>query len=341
MSLNPVLTSQKIFERYVSYITTTFHLKDKELNNQIYTALKEESKFFKGPIIEATPPFLKGKTIEKLIKDGTLTQEFYNLQAKSLPLDRNLYLHQEESILKICKEKRNIVVATGTGSGKTEAFMIPILNYLLQQKCENKLTPGVRALLLYPMNALANDQIKRLRELLKNCPDITFGIYTGETEEKYQAGFEKYERMYQQKPLPNELISREQMKANPPHILLTNYAMLEYLMLRPADNVFFQGIYSKEWKFIVIDEAHTYTGAKGIEMSMLISRLKSTIGIERGKLRCIMTSASLGKGREDFGLISNFAEKIFKEPVSSEDVVEAKKKNFDHQNCWGVSSRQL
>ena len=105
MSLNPVLTSQKIFERYVSYITTTFHLKDKELNNQIYTALKEESKFFKGPIIEATPPFLKGKTIEKLIKDGTLTQEFYNLQAKSLPLDRNLYLHQEESILKICKEK--------------------------------------------------------------------------------------------------------------------------------------------------------------------------------------------------------------------------------------------
>lgn len=341
MSLNPVLTSQKIFERYVSYITTTFHLKDKELNNQIYTALKEESKFFKGPIIEATPPFLKGKTIEKLIKDGTLTQEFYNLQAKSLPLDRNLYLHQEESILKICKEKRNIVVATGTGSGKTEAFMIPILNYLLQQKCENKLTPGVRALLLYPMNALANDQIKRLRELLKNCPDITFGIYTGETEEKYQAGFEKYERMYQQKPLPNELISREQMKANPPHILLTNYAMLEYLMLRPADNVFFQGIYSKEWKFIVIDEAHTYTGAKGIEMSMLISRLKSTIGIERGKPRCIMTSASLGKGREDFGLISNFAEKIFKEPVSSEDVVEAKKKNFDHQNCWGVPETNL
>ncbi len=117
MSLNPVLTSQKIFARYVSYITTTFHLKNEELNNQIYTALKEESKFFKGPIIEATPPFLNGKTIEQLIKNGTLTQEFYNLQAKSLPLDRNLYLHQEESILKICKEKRNIVVATGTGSG--------------------------------------------------------------------------------------------------------------------------------------------------------------------------------------------------------------------------------
>lgn len=336
MSLNPVLTSQKVFERYVSYITTTFKLKDRRLNQQIQSSINEKSTFSKGPIIEATPPFEAGKSIRQLMDEGVLTDAFAELLSTSLPMDRSLYLHQEKTILKVCFENRNAVVATGTGSGKTESFIIPILNYLLNQKQKSKLTSGVRALLLYPMNALANDQMKRLRELLRNRPEITFGLYTGETEEKYQAGYEKYRRMHQQNPLPNELISREQMKENPPHILLTNYAMLEYLMLRPADNVFFQGPYSRHWKFVVIDEAHTYTGAKGIEMAMLIARLKSTIGIEAGHLSCIMTSASLGKGREDFGLIADFATKIFREPFNTGDVIEATKKNFVHSNVWGI-----
>ncbi len=78
-----------------------------------------------------------------------------------------------------------------------------------------------------------------MRSLLSNEPEITFGIYTGETEEKYNDALDKFMRMHQENPLVNELISREQMKETPPHILLTNYAMLEYLMLRPEDNVFF------------------------------------------------------------------------------------------------------
>src|SRR5690606_9036752 len=119
------------------------------------------------------------------------------------------------------------------------------------------------------MNALANDQMKRLRTLLANEPDITFGIYTGETEERYSDAYDKFVRMHKEEPLKNELISREQMKKTPPHILLTNYTMLEYLMLRPEDNVFFEGEFAGDWKFIVIDEAHTYTGTKGIEMAML------------------------------------------------------------------------
>jgi len=341
MNLNPVLTSQKIFERYVSYITTTFKLKDESLNGQIQAALNEKFRFSKGPIIEATPPFEAGKSMRQLIDEGILTYAFTELKADSLPVDRSLYLHQEKTILKICQEQHNAVVATGTGSGKTEAFIIPILNYLLTEKQNHKLTPGVRALLLYPMNALANDQMKRLRELLKNCPEITFGIYTGETEEKYQPAYDKFQRMHQQQPLPNELISRDQMKESPPHILLTNYAMLEYLMLRPADNVFFQGPHSNNWKYIVIDEAHTYTGAKGIEMAMLIARLKSTIGIESGQLTCIMTSASLGQGKEDFNLVADFASKIFREPFEPEDVIEATKKTFNQSIVWGIPEADL
>lgn len=99
----------------------------------------------------------------------------------SSKLTRLLYKHQEEAMLKIIAG-RNVVISTGTGSGKTEAFLLPILNYLMMQKEEGTLNDGVRALLIYPMNALANDQMKRMRELLSNYQDITFGSYTGETE---------------------------------------------------------------------------------------------------------------------------------------------------------------
>jgi len=341
MGLNPIETSKAIFDRFLSYATTTLKFDDEKLNKQVIDILREEGKFSKGPIIEATPPFKLGKSILDLVDEGILTSEFRNFHSVELPLDRSLYKHQEEAIINIVRNKRNIVVATGTGSGKTETFMIPIINHLLEERRKGQLNPGVRALLLYPMNALANDQMKRLRKLLANEPNITFGIYTGETEETYRQAYDKFLRMHQLEPMKNELISREQMKKSPPHILLTNYAMLEYLMLRPDDNVFFQGEYSNSWKFIVIDEAHTYTGAKGIEMSMLISRLKSTIGLKKGDLTCIMTSASLGKGKEDFSKIAEFGRKLFQEEFTEDDVVEATKEKLNRVKSWGVPNPKI
>ena len=135
----------------------------------------------------------------------------------------------------------------------------------MKQKEAGKLSDGVRALIIYPMNALANDQMKRMRRLLADYPDITFGSYTGETEKEDSKAISKYMSLNNsQKPIANERISRNQMKKNPPHILITNYAMLEYLLLRPDDNVFFHGINAQNWKYIILDEAHTYTGATGI-----------------------------------------------------------------------------
>ena len=309
MGLNPVSTSNFIFQRFSDYAATTLRVDNEVINKQLRALLKDSNQFSKGPIIEATPPYAVGSSILDLVEEGILTDAFRDFNSTALPLDRKLYKHQDLAIRKICLENRNAVVATGTGSGKTESFMIPILNHLLKLKKKNKLHPGVKALLLYPMNALANDQMKRLRELLANEPEITFGIYTGETEEKYSEAYDKFVRMHRSQPLKNELISREQMKKTPPHILLTNYAMLEYLMLRPEDNVFFQGEFAGDWKFIIIDEAHTYTGTNGIEMAMLISRLKNTIGLKKGELKCILTSATLGNGKEDFPEIANFCSK--------------------------------
>ncbi|NMC62679.1 MAG: DEAD/DEAH box helicase, partial [SAR324 cluster bacterium] len=196
-----------------------------------------------------------------------------------LPLDRDLFVHQEKAIRKIL-DNRSVVIATGTGSGKTEAFLIPILNYLMREQEAGTLSkPGVRALLLYPMNALANDQIKRLRKLLKNYPKITFGRYVGETEYKKDKAKEVFAVNYpeEQPPLPNELLSREEMQETPPHILLTNYAMLEYLLLRPDDSPLFDGPTGKFWHFIVLDEAHVYDGANATEIAMLLRRLSDRI----------------------------------------------------------------
>ncbi|NLO77665.1 MAG: DEAD/DEAH box helicase, partial [Methanomicrobiales archaeon] len=191
-------------------------------------------------------------------------------------------------------------------------------------------------LLLYPMNALVNDQLKRMRSLLETTPDITFGRYTGETPEKQRMAVEKHRNLHGCDPLVNEMVSREEMRQSPPHILLTNYAMLEYLLLRPTDNVFFDGDDADSWRFIILDEAHTYNGAKGIEMAMLLRRLKDRVVESRkGVLQCIATSATIGGGKEDFPAVAAFARNIFGEPFNEQGVVTAERKNLIHADCWG------
>ncbi|MCR4442917.1 MAG: DEAD/DEAH box helicase [Peptococcaceae bacterium] len=336
MSFDPIKVTKAVEDSYLSYLSTSFPLHDHNLHEQFVNLLKVPGKFIKGPILEATPSFQKGATINELIKEGLLSREFIKLQSSSFKLDRNLYLHQELALRKIIEKNRNIVLATGTGSGKTEAFLLPILDHLFKEKEAGRLGPGVRALLLYPMNALANDQLARLREILANYKDITFGRYTGETEREDAAALDKHVKMFGSKPLDNELISRTQMWQSPPHILLTNYAMLEYLLLRPDDSVFFDGDYAKHWRFLVLDEAHTYMGAKGIETAMLLRRLKDRVNMSRpGRLRCIATSATLGGGEKDFPAVAAFARQLFGEDFEFES------NNPDKQDIIGAARLPL
>jgi hypothetical protein len=343
VSIDPIKATEAINRRYLNYLATTFYLNDDQLRQAFHEELHRPGRFVKGPILEATPPFMEGATLQDFINDGILSGSFSKLESESLPLKRPLYRHQETAIRKIIAENRNVVVATGTGSGKTEIFIVPILNHLLRQKERGELGAGVRALLLYPMNALANDQLSRLRKLLHNCPEITFGRYTGETEDTQKAASDAYKKMFNEDPLPNELLSREQMRVTPPHILLTNYAMLEYLLLRPDDNVFFDGAYAGNWRFLVLDEAHTYAGAKGIEIAMLIRRLKDrVVKSEPGRLLCVATSATLGKGEEDYAGVALFAQRLFGETFKEKDVVGASRRQMaqDHRG-WGRPDPQV
>ena len=267
-----------------------------------------------------------------LVDEGVLSQLFLRLPADVFPIDRRLHQHQESAIRKAVAG-RNIVVSTGTGSGKTEAFLLPILNGLFEEIEMGTIKhAGVRALLLYPMNALANDQVKRLRRLLEPYPEITFGRYVGETSHTDSRAEDDFRDRYPSEPrIPNELLSRKKMQASPPSILLTNYAMLEYLLLRPDDSAFFDGSNAESWRHLVLDEAHSYDGAQGTEVAMLLRRVRDRIHrSEQGRLQCFATSATMGKGKDDYPKLMNFAEQIFGEKFEwvdndprRQDIVEA------------------
>ncbi|SHE39208.1 DEAD/DEAH box helicase [Caloramator proteoclasticus] len=327
MSFLPVSASKTIVDKYIRYLKTIFQINDKTYSDQFEKALYDEKSFAKGPYIEISASFVKGKSINELINDGILSRGFKKV---NMPLTRPLYKHQEEAILKVINEK-NIVVSTGTGSGKTESFLIPVLNYLLCQEEIGQLSSGVRALIIYPMNALANDQIERLRELLKDT-NITYGCYTGQTKEKYEDALVEYQKLNDgKKPYKNELISREQMKKNPPNILITNYAMLEYLMVRPDDNVFFDGEYSDNWKFIILDEAHVYRGSTGIEVSMLLRRLKAKL--KKDDIRYILTSATLG-GEKDNIEVAEFASNLCDSNFDKDNIIRAKRIKIEVEDSY-------
>lgn len=343
--LNPLAATQRINKTYARYLQTLYPISDQELRRQFAHLVTREETLVKGPYLEATPPYKAGSSLRQLISEGVLSPLFAELASESLPLDRPLYRHQEEAIRKLVKG-RNLIVATGTGSGKTETFLLPVLHHLLEEQRRGTLTVGVRALLLYPMNALANDQMKRLRALLQPCPFITFGRYTGETLKTAREAEDDFHENYRGEPrLANELLARETMQAAPPHILLTNYAMLEYLLLRPADSVFFDGDAARHWKFLVLDEVHTYDGAKGIETALLLRRLKERIArSERGRVQCIGTSATLGGGRADFPQVVRFGAQLFDEEfewndkdAERQDVVEASRiKPDEYPAVWGA-----
>lgn len=298
---NPAKAADEIKKEYIGYISTTFHFRNQNLQKKLLEEL--DKTVSNGPFVEIKDSFKSGKSIDEFIDKGTLSPLFRNLEKDKkyqpkLPVSRPLYLHQEKAIEKIVAGK-NVVVSTGTGSGKTNCFLIPVINELLHEKEQGKLNDGVRAIFIYPMNALANDQIKGLREILMAYPDIRFGVYNGGTENREADAIALYEAMYAnekypelRRRLPNEEVSRDRMKERPPHILFTNYAMLEHMLFRPGDDTIFS---NSNFKFVVLDEAHVYAGATGIETAFLMGRLKGRISGEK-KPQFILTSATLGDG---------------------------------------------
>ena len=320
--MNPFELTQEIEQKYRDYLKTTFYFKDRELWESFERALKD-GEISKGPYLEATPVFKRGVSPEQLFTELGIKAESGFFDA----LRDRLYPHQENAIRRV-NEGQNIVVATGTGSGKTEAFLYPILISLYQEFLKGELGPGVRALILYPMNALANDQRERLGVIGKILRDkqtsfnFTFGQYIGETPEDEADSF-RHAQDHVASRLDGELVFRADMRKSPPNILLTNFSMLEYLLLRPDDSPLFDDGRAKHWKFIVLDEAHQYRGSQGIEMAMLLRRLKQRLtgGGRQEGFNCIATSATLVGGESDKSKVANFASELFGEHFGDDGII--------------------
>lgn len=317
MTFDPLESSREITLGYRRYLRSLLPLRDATLASALEHVIDTSPLLSKGPLLEATPAYAPGATLAGLVSEGVLPARFLTLTGPEMPADRPLYRHQEQAIRKV-RAGRNVVVATGTGSGKTESFLLPILAHLSEESAAGRLGPGVRALLLYPMNALANDQMKRLRHLLVDSPEITFGRYTGETRDSVRDAEATFAQLNPGVPrLPNELLSRTEMRTTPPHILLTNYAMLEYLLLRPKDLDLFEGDHDGQWRFVVVDEAHVYDGAKGAELAMLLRRLRDRVASGR-ILQAIATSATVG-AKDSPAAVTEFATDLFDLPFEWRD----------------------
>ena len=348
----------KIRTRYENYLKTSFYFKDTALRKSFAQALGDYNLMRKENFPEPARSFQHGDNARDLAKEY-----FRDKANRLLPALRsdNLYSHQEKAIRLVYEEKKNVVVATGTASGKTESFLYPILFELYRQHLAGELQkPGVRALILYPMNALANDQRERLGKICKTLQKEdwdfahTLGQYIGQTPENRQdhrrnarmreEDREKTKRelgMREKERFP-ELIFREEMRETPLHILLTNYSMLEYLLIRPDDSPLFDNDIDngkgRHWQFIVLDEAHQYRGVKGMEMGMLIRRLNQRLregGRGDKSFRCIATSATISSDKSEEGkaAVAKFAGELFGEPggFSAENIVFGKRKESEKQ----------
>lgn len=175
---DPIRASEEIKNSYIDYITTTFDMADRDYAGLLRQALQKEGMVAKGPYLDIGGAYETGHTLRELVTMGKASPLFEALEPisekeRELKLDRPLYLHQEASLEK-SSAGQSLVVTTGTGSGKTESFLLPILQHILSEHEAGTLDSGVRAIIIYPMNALANDQIKRMRALLKNYPAIRF-----------------------------------------------------------------------------------------------------------------------------------------------------------------------
>lgn len=325
MPLNPLAYTEAVVGNFLKYQLSTYAFADARLDEQMRRLLSlEETRrtpLLKGPYISLSQAFRDGAAISDMVAENLLHPHLANLA----PYPR-VYAHQELAIRSIV-DRRTTIVSTGTGSGKTESFLYPIISRALQLRDE-RTPPGVLAVIVYPMNALAEDQLGRLRELLAGT-GVSFAMYVGKTPERradvtgdrlpggasavdYRHALERARR--EERPTAvypaEERCSREEIRASgqQPRILLTNVKQLELLLTRQADVELFDGA---RLEFLVFDEAHTYSGALGGETACLIRRLRAFCSRTPDETVCVATSATLADRERGPEAGREFAERFF------------------------------
>lgn len=293
----------EVKESIIEYLRSTFSFSDKKVD-RAFTGFIEG--MFKGPYISLRLPFKKAG-------DDTIVP--LDIAFNEVP-----FKHQLEAFRRLTTVNGHTpqptLLTTGTGSGKTEAFMYPLLDYCLKQK-NNK---GIKSIILYPMNALGTDQAKRFAEAIYQDAqlkgEIRVGLLIGESLDRTK----DYSRIMTEDRV---IEHRETIVNDPPDILMTNFKMLDLSLMRGEfDNLWSRNFKdNKLLKFLVFDELHTYEGAQGSDVAHLVRRLKLKLEISDGHLCPIGTSATIGKGDESKSLLADFASKVFGEYVKEDAVI--------------------
>ena len=297
--------AREIKEGVKEFLHTSFKPSTPAFESLITDFTSDPDNLFRGPYISVDLPFSTAATDEEY---------FPNVSLGHRP-----FLHQQRAFERLQGSVRNsTIVATGTGSGKTECFFLPILDWCRQKAGES----GIKAIVIYPMNALAEDQAKRLAAQIWHNPllkgKVRAGMYADQEPQNPATVMQQ-----------DDIIrAREVMHRNPPDILLTNYKMLDNLLIRPNRKHLWEQNGPETLQYLVVDELHTFDGAQGTDLACLIRRLKTRLKTPRQTLCCVGTSATLGDQGETKSIVE-YAEKLFDEPFAEDAVVTEDRVDMD------------
>jgi len=306
----PSILSEEISKGLKSFITTGFETKTPFFAGMFQRFVEQPGNLMKGPYLSVALPFQQGSTNH---------QDFFSGFKTEFPP----YHHQEEAWqrLRSSDTSKSTLIATGTGSGKTECFLYPLLDHCLQQHGAGQ-TRGIKAIVIYPMNALATDQAKRFAELIHHASNmrgkLRVGLFVGEGEENPS-------RLM---ALGMVITDKNELRKNPPDILLTNYKMLDFLLLRPGDQKLWRYNQADTLRYLVVDELHTFDGAQGTDLACLIRRLKARLNAPEKQMICVGTSATLGSGDEQEAL-RHYAEQIFQSDFENQSIISESRQSMD------------
>ena len=290
MIRNPLEAGQHLLEQYRAKLR--FALGTNELATEAIEQILDSMQIDSGIYLSLNPFYEQSdEPFANFVRQHHLPEKLATLFPKLA--ENPLFTHQRHAILSILGG-RHTIISTGTGSGKTETFLIPIIAHCLQS-----MEHGVKAIIVYPMNALAGDQIERIAAYTQDT-NITFGLYTGTTPEHHSK--EGSERQF-----ANQLIYRDEIRANPPDILITNYVMLDRLLTREKDQrIFIES--ANTLRYLVLDELHTYTGSKAAHLKYLLARLSCYF---TNRITNIGTSATLANDAAGKERLDEFVQNLF------------------------------
>ena len=303
--MNIFTLHQKVLDDYRHFVSSFINIADERIAAFVNEALVKDQHLWPEFLLQLSPRYKLAKTVDELQAEGLIHPETALIFRTSNNQPFHLYQHQLEAI-EIARRAESYVVTSGTGSGKSLTYFLPIIDHLIQHSHDDN---QVAALVIYPMNALVNSQLQALEKLKESYErrtgrafPVTFAKFTGATRED----------------------ERKQLRENPSDILLTNYVMAELMMVRPEDQRFLDRA-GGGLRFLVMDELHTYRGRQGADVAMLLRRLKERAA--GPDLVCVGTSATMIASRdatpeERRKAVAEFASKIFGQKFTSAHIIE-------------------